>query len=82
MPDNTGKSEFTFVVTGVELTKDQEERISRAIAQAGALALGDVAPRDALPVRLDPKIWWYGLPKDVLVRELQQFAAAEAGPVR
>ncbi|GEC04711.1 hypothetical protein SSP24_23660 [Streptomyces spinoverrucosus] len=79
MADNRTKNEFTFVVTGVELTEEQQERVSRAIAQAGALALGDLAPADATPVRLSGKIWWTGQPKPNLMRELQEYAAAEAG---
>ncbi|MGW7455072.1 hypothetical protein [Streptomyces sp. NPDC054787] len=73
------KNEFKFVVTGVELTEEQQARVSLAIAQAGALALGDLAPRDAVGVRLDPKVWWHGIPKEVVVQQLQEFAAAEVG---
>ncbi|MEU4728341.1 hypothetical protein [Streptomyces sp. NPDC023588] len=73
------KNEFKFVVTGVELTEEQQARVSLAIAQAGALALGDLAPRDAVGVRLDPKVWWHGIPKEVVVRQLQEFAAEEVG---
>ncbi|MFG2341155.1 hypothetical protein [Streptomyces yangpuensis] len=76
---NKIKNEFKFVVTGVELTEEQQERIGRAVAQAGALALGDFGPRDAVGVRLDPKIWWHGLPREVLAQDLQRFAAEEAG---
>jgi len=50
------KNEFKFVVTGVDLTEEQQEQVSRAIAQAGALALGGLVPRDAVGVRLDPRI--------------------------
>ncbi|MEU6758150.1 hypothetical protein [Streptomyces sp. NPDC046685] len=73
------KNEFKFVVTGVELTEEQQARVSLAIAQAGALALGDLAPRDAVGVRLDPKVWWHGIPKEGVVQQLQEFAAAEVG---
>ncbi|MGW7456871.1 hypothetical protein [Streptomyces sp. NPDC054797] len=74
-----GKNEFKFVVTGVELTEEQQARVSLAIAQAGALALGGLAPRDAVGVRLDPKVWWHGIPKEGVVRQLQEFAAEEVG---
>ncbi|MFJ1569222.1 hypothetical protein [Streptomyces erythrochromogenes] len=73
------KNEFTFVVTGVELSDEQQERIGRAVAQAGALALGDFGPRDAVAVRLNPKVWWHGVPREVLVQDLQRFAEEEAG---
>ncbi|MFF8266634.1 hypothetical protein ACF059_04475 [Streptomyces sp. NPDC016562] len=73
------KNEFKFVVTGVELTEEQQARVSLAIAQAGALALGDLAPREAVGVRLDPKVWWHGIPKEGVVQQLQEFAAAEVG---
>ncbi|MEW2136368.1 hypothetical protein AB0892_07115 [Streptomyces sp. NPDC005409] len=73
------KNEFKFVVTGVELTEEQQARVSLAIAQAGALALGDLAPREAVGVRLDPKVWWHGIPKEGVIQQLQEFAAAEVG---
>lgn len=74
------KNEFKFVVTGVDLTEDQQEKVSRAIAQAGALALGDLAPRDAVGVRLAPKIRWFGNPP--VIEELRDFAFSEAGIAR
>ncbi|GAO10975.1 hypothetical protein NCG97_01500 [Streptomyces lydicamycinicus] len=73
------KNEFKFVVTGVDLTEEQQEQVSRAIAQAGALALGGLVPRDAVGVRLDPRIRWYGRPIDGVIEELQEFAFSEAG---
>ena len=78
MIDNN-RNEFKFVVTGVPLGEEDQERISRAIAQAGALALGDLAPLDSTSVRLKPNIWWHGGPRDGLMTKLQEFAAKEAG---
>ncbi|MFD5396895.1 hypothetical protein ACFWJW_22090 [Streptomyces sp. NPDC127097] len=76
---NNKKNEFKFVVTGVDLTEEQQEQVSRAIAQAGALALGHLAPHDAVGVRLNPKLRWYGRPIAGVVEELQEFAFSEAG---
>lgn len=76
---NNSKHEFKFVLTGVELTDEQQEQISRAVAQAGALALGGLAPRGSLSVRLGKNIWWQGQPADELIQEIQRHAAAEAG---
>ncbi|WP_432143422.1 hypothetical protein [Streptomyces sp. bgisy084] len=76
------KNEFKFVVTGVDLTEEQQEHVSRAIAQAGALALGGLVPRDAVGVRLHPRIRWYGRPIDGVIEELQEFAFSEAGIAR
>ncbi|MGW4898791.1 hypothetical protein ACWEQL_42215 [Kitasatospora sp. NPDC004240] len=73
--DKIGKHEFRFVLTGVELTEDQQERISRAVAQAGALALGDLLPEKPIGVRLERNTWWYGIPHNDLMIALRRFAA-------
>ncbi|MGW4898110.1 hypothetical protein ACWEQL_38560 [Kitasatospora sp. NPDC004240] len=73
--DKIGKHEFKFVLTGVELTEDQQERISRTVAQAGTLALGDLLPEKAIGVQVERKIWWCGIPVDDLLTALRRHAA-------
>jgi len=73
------KQEFTFVVTDVKLTKAQVAQIGQAVAQAGALALAEVTPPDAISVQIGPNKWWRGKPAPDLYKQLQQFANKSAG---
>jgi hypothetical protein len=58
--------EFSFVVTNVELTEEVRTRVGRAVALAGAEALGAELPADAVsaPVWVDEFIrrHWIGIP--------------------
>jgi hypothetical protein len=45
---------FKFVVSDVELTPDQLDSVSQAIGQAGASALANLTPDDALTVEGRP----------------------------
>ena len=73
------KYEFRFIVSDVKLTTAQEAKIGQAVAQAGALALAEVTPPNAVSVAVGKNIWWRGIPPDVLQKELQQFAAKATG---
>jgi hypothetical protein len=73
------KQEFTFVVTDVKLTKAQVAQIGQAVAQAGALALAEVTPPNAVSVQIGPNRWWRGVPVPDLYKQLQQFAVKSAG---
>ena len=74
------KQEFSFVVTDVKLTKAQVAQIGQAVAQAGALALAEVTPPNAVSVQIGPNRWWRGIPAPDLFKQLQQFATKSAGP--
>ncbi|MFC8447983.1 hypothetical protein [Kitasatospora sp. NPDC057223] len=74
-----GKHEFKFVVSDVELTEEQQARVSHAVGQAGALALGDLTPPGAVSVALGSHVWWRGLPPDALRTELERFAQLQIG---
>jgi len=74
------KQEFTFIVTDVKLTKAQVAQIGQAVAQAGALALAEVTPPNAVSVQIGPNRWWRGIPAPDLFKQLQQFATKSAGP--
>ncbi len=56
------KYEFKFVVTDVELSEEHQEKVSQAVAEAGALALSGVTPVNAITVRYGLRRWWYGIP--------------------
>jgi hypothetical protein len=71
--------EFTFVVSDVKLTKAQQAKVSEAVAQAGALALADFTPPNAVSVQIGTNRWWRGIPAPDLYRQLQQFAQKSAG---
>jgi hypothetical protein len=73
------KYEFRFVVTDVRLTKAQEAQIGQAVAQAGALALAQVTPPEAVSVAVGKNIWWRGIPAPILQKQLQEFAQKEIG---
>jgi len=73
------RHEFSFVVTDVTLTKTQVAQIGQAVAQAGALALAEVTPANAISVQIGPNRWWRGKPAPDLFKELQQFATKSAG---
>ncbi|HSR24965.1 MAG TPA: hypothetical protein VLW53_15530 [Candidatus Eisenbacteria bacterium] len=70
--------EFKFVVSDVELTPEQHDRIGQAVAQAGALALSGSTPPEALTVRLAPNHWWVGIPPEALTKQLQEIALRKA----
>ena len=66
---------FQFVVSNVTLKADQAELISRSIAQAGALALAEVTPVEAVTVRVRPGVWWRGIPAESVTEALEKTAA-------
>jgi hypothetical protein len=73
--------EFRFVVTEVKLTKAQQEKIGQAVAQAGALALAEITPPNAVSVQIGPNRWWRGIPAPEIFKELEAFATKRAGGV-
>ncbi|KUJ65304.1 hypothetical protein ACZ90_49025 [Streptomyces albus subsp. albus] len=75
---NSNRHEFKFVLTDVELSKEQREKVGRAVAQAGAMALGELLPKESLAVAVGPNVWWHGIPRPDLMTELQRTAAEQA----
>jgi hypothetical protein len=71
--------EFTFIVTDVELSENEQARISQAVAQAAAFALADITPPDALTVPIARNIWWRGIPATEIFSELQKQAVQKTG---
>ena len=72
--------EFKFVVSDVKLTKAQEAKVAEAVAQAGALALAEITPPNAVSVQIGRNRWWRGIPAPDLYKNLQQYANKVAGP--
>jgi hypothetical protein len=71
--------QFKFAVSDVDLTREQVEKIGQAVAQAGALALADMAPERAISVEMQPGIWWRGIPAPEIYKQLETFASKQIG---
>jgi hypothetical protein len=71
--------QFKFAVSDVDLTREQVDQIGQAVAQAGALALADITPEDAISVQVKPGIWWRGVPAPEIYKQLQTFASKQMG---
>jgi hypothetical protein len=71
------RHEFRFIVSDIDLSAEHQDRIGRAVAQAGALALAEVTPSNAVTVPVGPNIWWRGIPPQELQQSLEQFAAKQ-----
>ncbi len=67
--------QFKFVVSDIDLTPEQVERVARAVAQAGTLALADETPEDAITYKVRPGVFWRGLPPVEIADVLQKVAA-------
>lgn len=72
--------EFKFVVWDVKLTKAQQASVGAAVAQAGALALAEITPPNAVSVQIGVNRWWRGIPAPETLRQLEQFTQKSAGP--
>ena len=67
------------MVTDVRLTKAQVAQIGQAVAQAGALALAEVTPPNAVSVQIGRNRWWRGIPAPEILKQLEAFASERAG---
>ena len=72
---------FQFVVSDITLTKAQEATVAAAVAQAGAMALAEFTPPNAVSVPIGVNKWWRGIPAPELFKQLEAFAARSAGQV-
>lgn len=70
--------EFKFVVSDVELSEEHQQRVGHAVVQAGALALADFTPPEAVTVMFGRNWWWRGIPPVALQEELRNVAAERA----
>lgn len=66
------KVEFRFIVSDVTLTEADHDKIGRAIAQAGALALAELTPIGAVTVPLRHGVWWQGIPPEPMRKAIEQ----------
>lgn len=71
--------EFRFVVTDTELSEEHQLKVGQAVAEAGALAVASLTPREAVTVRYGFNRWWRGIPPVSILRDLEQVAAQKAG---
>jgi hypothetical protein len=72
------KHEFRFVVTDVELSEGDRERVNQAISQAAAFALADQTPPNAISYHFR-NILWRGLPPIELQQQLEEVVEAKTG---
>jgi hypothetical protein len=70
--------EFKFVVTDVELADEHRQKVSQAVAEAGALALASATPPDAVTVRVSEYILWRGIPPVTILRDLESYATGQS----
>ena len=68
---------FKFVVSDVDLTREQEERISRAVSQAGILAVGDLTPADSVTFHLGDRGLWNGIPPVDVLQALETYVSEQ-----
>jgi len=54
--------EFRFTLSDVELSDEHQERVGRAIAEAGVLAVADLTPPEAITARYARNRYWCGIP--------------------
>jgi hypothetical protein len=74
--------EFRFVVSDINLTPAQIKQVGQAVVQAGALALADLTPEDAVTLEVRPGVFWRGLPpaptlEAIKAHAVQQLEVAE-----
>lgn len=58
--------EFRFVITDVELSEEHQQKVSRAIAEAGAMAVAELTPAGAVTLPYLKNLWWRGIPPEPL----------------
>jgi hypothetical protein len=70
---------FKFVVSDVDLTPEQQERISRAVSQAGILAVGDLTPEESVTFQLGRRGLWNGIPPVDVLQALETYVSEQVG---
>ena len=70
--------EFRFVVTDTELSEEHQQKVSRAVAEAGALALASATPFGAVTVPYGPNRLWRGIPPPEIYEALEEIAIQKA----
>ena len=68
---------FKFVVSDVDLTPEQQERISRAVSQAGILAVGDLTPDESVTFQLGHHGLWNGIPPVDVLHALETYVSEQ-----
>jgi hypothetical protein len=68
---------FKFVVSDVDLTPEQQERISRAVSQAGILAVGDLTPGESVTFQLGHHGLWNGIPPVDVLQALETYVSEQ-----
>jgi hypothetical protein len=71
--------EFRFVVTDTELSEEHQQKVGRAVAEAGALAVASAVPPGSVTVPVGLHRWWIGLPPPEIYQALEEAAVRKAG---
>ncbi len=71
--------EFQFVVTDTELSQEHQQKVGRAVAEAGALAVASATPPGAVTVRYAVNRFWCGIPPVEILEALENIAIEKAG---
>ncbi|HEX3391368.1 MAG TPA: hypothetical protein VHS55_02280 [Solirubrobacteraceae bacterium] len=69
-----GRYEFKVVVSGVELSEEQQKHIGQSISQAGATAVAGFSRGGPISVPVDLNHLWIGIPVPELLHDLEGFA--------
>ena len=70
--------EFRFVVTDTELSEEHQQKVARAVAEAGALAVASATPFGAVTVPYGVNRLWRGMPPPEIYDALKEVAARKA----
>ncbi len=72
--------EFKVVVSGVDLSREHEQEIGRAVAQAGASAVAQLTGGEPTYIPAGLKnIWWAGPYPPAILHEFQNAVRQEVG---
>jgi hypothetical protein len=72
------RHEFRFVVTDVELSEEDRQRVQQAISQSATIALADLTPPNAVSFQFR-NILWRGIPPIELQEQLEQVVEERTG---
>jgi len=70
--------EFRFVVTDTELSEEHQQKVARAVAEAGALAVASATPFGAVTVPYGVNRLWRGMPPPEIYEALEEVAVRKA----
>lgn len=73
---------FKYVVSDIDLTPEQINRVGRAVADAGIQTVADIVkfgPRGHVTYQFKPEGLWQGMPPEDLDKALGAYVAEQVG---